>query len=147
MLLLLLITFQKLLLVLSKKVDFLKKLQWKCLCFLSQIEKYCLDKKLFWALELFFQTYIIQVAGPALGARLGVRKIIEIIEIILKKYIKDSYNSTKIGVTNIFWGNYLDSKLKLSRYSNISDMGNSFRSNFCHQEGSGIIFKYSVILG
>ena len=24
---------------------------------------------------------------------------------------------------------------------------NSFRSNFCHQEGSGTIFKYSVILG
>ena len=69
------------------------------------------------------------------------------IENILIKYIKDSHNSTKIGATNIFWGNYLDSKLKLSRYSNISDMGNSFRSNFCHQEGSGIIFKYSVILG
>ena len=38
------------------------------------------------------------------------------IENILKKYIKDSHNSTKIGATNIFWGNYLDSKLKLSRY-------------------------------
>ena len=37
------------------------------------------------------------------------------IENILKKYIKDSQNSTKIGATNIFLGNYLDSKLKLSR--------------------------------
>ena len=41
----------------------------------------------------------------------------------------------------------LDSKFQLSRSSNNSDMGNSFRSNFCHQEGSGTIFKYSVILG
>ena len=76
----------------------------------------------------------------------GLEKTLHI-ENILKKYIKDSHNSTKIGATNIFWGNYLDYKLKLSRYSNISDMGNSFRSNFCHMEGSGIIFKYSVILG
>ena len=64
-----------------------------------------------------------------------------------RKYIKGSHNNTNIGATNISWGNYLDSKLKLSRYSNISYMGNSFRSNFCHMEGSGIIFKYSVILG
>ena len=76
----------------------------------------------------------------------GLEKTLHI-ENILIKYIKDSHNSTKIGATNIFWGNYLDSKLKLSRYSNISYMGNSFRSNFCHMEGSGIIFKYSVILG
>jgi len=76
----------------------------------------------------------------------GLEKTLHI-ENIMKKYIKDSHNSTKIGTTNIFWGNYLDSKLKLSRYSNISDMRNSFRSNFCHMEGSGIIFKDSVILG
>ena len=81
-----------------------------------------------------------------LGPAQGLEKTLHI-ENILKKYIKDSHNSTKIGATNIFWGNYLDSKLQLSRYSDNSDMGNSFRSNFCHQEGSGIIFKYSVILG
>ena len=45
----------------------------------------------------------------------GLEKTLHI-ENILKKYIKYSHNSTKIGATNIFWGNYLDSKLKLSRY-------------------------------
>ena len=41
----------------------------------------------------------------------------------------------------------LDSEFQLSRSSNNSDMDKSFNSNFCHQEGSSTIFKYSVMLG
>ena len=77
----------------------------------------------------------------------GLQKKLHIENILTKIYVKDSHNNTNIGATNIIWGNYIDSKLKISRYSNISDMRNSFRSNFCHMEGSGIIFQYLVILG
>ena len=41
----------------------------------------------------------------------------------------------------------LDSEFQLSSSSNNLDTEKSFRSNFCYQEGSGTIFKYSVMLG
>ena len=46
------------------------------------------------------------MAGPALGARSGVKDIITHRN-ILKNRIKDGRNSTKIGARNIFGGNQL----------------------------------------
>ena len=41
----------------------------------------------------------------------------------------------------------LDSKFQLKSSLNNSDMDKYFSSNYCHQEGSGATFKYSVMLG
>ena len=48
-----------------------------------------------------------QVAGPALGARSGVRNNITHRKHNEKNRIKDGHNSTKIGASNIFGGNQL----------------------------------------
>ena len=40
----------------------------------------------------------------------------------------------------------LDSEFQLCSSSNNLDMDKYFSSNFCHQEGSGTILEYSVIL-
>ena len=83
---------------------------------------------------------------PALGARSGVRKNITHRN-KLKTEIKDGQNGTKIGASNIFGVMSLYSVFQLSSSSNDSDKDKSFRSNFCHQEGSGATFKYSLMLG
>ena len=47
------------------------------------------------------------MAGPALGARSGVRNNITHRKHTGKIIIKDGHNSTKIGASNIFGGNQL----------------------------------------
>ena len=81
--------------------------------------------------------------GACSGARKNItyRKLTDILKlkiaILAPKYVPVIF----LGVIS------LDSEFQLSRSSNNSEMDNSFKSNFCHQEGSGTIFKYSIMLG
>ena len=74
-----------------------------------------------------------------MGSALGLEKTLHTENKLKKTKIKDGHNGTKIGASNIFRGNQLRFQISLSKSSNNSDIDNSFRSNFCHQEGSGTI--------
>ena len=84
---------------------------------------------------------------PALGACSGVRKNISHGNQTEKPKLKMATIGPKQVRVIYLEVISLDSEFQLSSSSNDSDADKYFRSNFCHQEGSGTIFKYSVMLG
>lgn len=81
-----------------------------------------------------------------MGPTLGLEKTLHT-ENKLKTKIKDGQNGIKVGASNVYGVISLDSEFQLSGSSNDSNMDKAFRPNFLHQEGSGTIFKFLVMLG
>ena len=85
--------------------------------------------------------------GPAFGAHSRVRKNITHRKQTEKQKLKMGTMAPKKLPVIYLEVTSLDSEFQLISSSNDSDTDKSFRSNFCHQEGSGTILKYSVMLG
>ena len=95
---------------------------------------------------IFFLT-IKQVAGAGFGGPLWGKENITHRKQTEKQKLKMATIAPK-QVPVIYLGKIsLESEYQLSSPSNDLDTDKSFRSSFCYQEGSGNIFKYSVMLG